>query len=85
MQRQKAPAFSAKSGSDMAHHKVMVRWQKHAERVDEARLHCQRGGRETFIDAAAVAEAERTVIMDPADRAAALKGKGVSTARRNTI
>jgi len=63
----------------------MVDWQKHGERVDEARSNYQRVGRETFIYAAAVAEAERKAIMDPAERAVALKGKGISTARRNAI
>jgi hypothetical protein len=73
MQRQKPTAASAKSVWDMAHRKVMVRWQKHKERLDEARSHYQRGGREIVIGAAAVAEAERATIMGPVDRAAALK------------
>jgi|AntAceMinimDraft_5_1070358.scaffolds.fasta_scaffold179939_1 hypothetical protein len=63
----------------------MVRWQKHAEGLDETRSHCQRAGREIAIGAAAVAEAERATIMGPVNRAAVLKGKGVSTARHSAI
>ena len=81
MQRQNSPQASAKVVSDMAYRKAIVRWQKHTKKLGEVRSHEQRGGREYFIHAAAVAEAERTTIMDPADRAAALKGKSVSTAR----
>jgi len=84
LQRQEATKASAKAASDKAHNSAMARWRLHEERVAEAALHYQRG-REVIIDAEALAAAERSTPTTAAERTAALKGKGVSTSRRNAI
>jgi hypothetical protein len=75
---------SDKAASDKAHRAVMSQWKVHQERVEEARAHFERG-REIHIDVETLVEAERTTKVTPADRAKALKGEGVSTARRNAV
>jgi type IV secretory pathway VirB10-like protein len=76
---QKSAAF-AKAASAKARDAIMVRMRKHLE---EARAHFQLGGGAIFIDAAAIGASERASTAK--NHSAAVKDKGVSTARRSAI